>query len=446
MGENGYNKIDIFIEKQGLAVSKKESVMIKKFYFENFKGFIRAEMAVENMTTIIGTNASGKTNTIEGMKILSELMTGRDLSTILDGSKNMDSDIRGGSRGCCRFNLSQFQLGCLFEYNETCDLEYKVKIKVNDRIMIESESLHEIIRSQPKKMLFATKTVRKDSGDINVSYNNGKPGTNPEISCIRISSVISQIPTKLPQNTEQEKHIAECAMALMEKLKNMLFLNPDPAAMRGYSRINDTELKVNASNLSAVLNKLCKDKGKKEILLQTMRQLPENEITEITFEEGPMNDVILFLREKYATKKEKIDATRLSDGTLRCLAVMAALLTEEPGGMIVIEEVDNGIHPGRAKSMIQTISQLARERRVDVIITTHNAVMLNALTKEDLVGVNVIYRGTQTGESMFVSLVDIPDMPGLLAEGKLGDVVTSGRILEYIKEPIPEPDYSWMEV
>lgn len=49
-------------------------------------------MTVENLTTVIGTNASGKTNAIEGIKILSELMTGRELSTILDGSKNMDSD------------------------------------------------------------------------------------------------------------------------------------------------------------------------------------------------------------------------------------------------------------------------------------------------------------------------------------------------------------------
>ena len=423
--------------------------MIKKFFFTNFKGFVKAEMAVENMTTIIGTNASGKTNAIEGIQILSELMTGRDLSTILDGSRNTDGEIRGGGKGCCRSGLSHFQLGCLFQYDETHDLEYQVRIRVNSRIMIESESLHEILRTQPApnvQMLFATKPARKDSGDIDVKYNNGKRGNNPEFSCIRISSIISQIPTKLPQNTAQEKHIAACSIALIEELKHVLFLNPSPNAMRGYSRVSDTELKVDASNLSAVLNKLCEDPVKKDILLQTMRQLPENEIMDITFAEGPMNDIILFLQERYGTKKEKIDAFRLSDGTLRCLAIMAALLTEESGGMIVVEEVDNGIHPGRARSIIQTISRLARKRRIDVIITTHNAVMLNSLSREDLAGVDVIYRDTQSGASKFLPLVDIPDMPELLAEGKLGDVVTNGRILEYIKEPAPEPDYSWMEV
>ena len=83
--------------------------MIKKFYFENFKGFEKAEMPVENLTTIIGTNASGKTNAIEGMKILSELVTGRELYTILDGTKNIESNIRGGGKGCCRLDVYKRQ-------------------------------------------------------------------------------------------------------------------------------------------------------------------------------------------------------------------------------------------------------------------------------------------------------------------------------------------------
>lgn len=421
--------------------------MIKKFYFDNFKGFDSAEMAVENLTTIIGTNASGKTNAIEGIKILSELMTGRELSTILDGSKNMESEIRGGSKGCCRFGSSYFQLGCLVQYDESYDLEYKVKIKVTDRIMIESESFYEILTEQKEeRLLFKTKEARKESGDIKVTYNNGTRGKNPDFSCIRFASVISQIPTKLPQNGESEKRIVDCAIFLMEQLKNILLLNPEPAAMRGYSRLSDVELKVNASNLSAVLNKLCKSEEKKEILLSIMRQLPENEIADITFSEGSLNDVILFLQEKYGNRKEKIDAFRLSDGTLRCLAIMAALLTENKGGMIVIEEVDNGIHPGRAESIIRTISTLAKQRQIDVIITTHNAIMLNALSKDDLIGVDVLYRKADTGASSFIPLVDIEQVPQLLTDGKLGDVMTNGKLLEFIKKPVHNSDYSWLGV
>ncbi|MFR4439115.1 MAG: AAA family ATPase [Hungatella sp.] len=117
-----------------------------------------------------------------------------------------------------------------------------------------------------------------------------------------------------------------------------------------------------------------------------MRQLPENEITDISFAEGSLNDVILFLKESYGNHADKIDATRLSDGTLRCLAILAALWSEDEHGILVIEEVDNGIHPGRAKKLMETISSVAKKRNLDVLITTHNATMLNALSREDLQG------------------------------------------------------------
>lgn len=116
--------------------------MIKSFIFENFKSFDKAKLELENLTILIGSNAAGKTNAIEGIKILSEIATGRDFSVILDGSKNIDSDIRGGSKGCCKLNTNFFKLGCIIDLNEEFDMVYSIKIKVGDRIYVEEESLY----------------------------------------------------------------------------------------------------------------------------------------------------------------------------------------------------------------------------------------------------------------------------------------------------------------
>lgn len=418
--------------------------MIKKIYFENFKGFSKAEIRIENITTLIGTNAAGKTNMIEGMMILSELMTGRDLSTILDGTKNSDTGVRGGAKGCCRFESNFFALGCTVQYNDTTDLEYRIKIEVNDRIMISEEQLSEISKDDVKQMYY-TKVADKQSGDITVACNNGQKGRNPDITCIRFSAIICQLATKLPQDRKYGKKIVEYANVVIENFKNILYLNPETNNMRKYSLVNDIELRVNASNISSVLFALCKEDKNKKMLLDIMQQLPENKILDITFTEGPLNDVILFLKEKSGNHIEKIDATRLSDGTLRCLAIVAAVLSKEKGGMIVIEEVDNGIHPGRAKTLIQLVSNIAREREVDVIITTHNAILLNALSKENLSGVEIVYRDDEEGDGRFISLIQINNMPSLLANGKLGDVFTNDMILKYIKTDKTAEDYSWLE-
>lgn len=420
--------------------------MIKKIYFKNFKGFAEAEMPVESLTTLIGTNASGKSNAIEGMKILSEAMTGRELSVILDGSKNMESSIRGGSKGCCRFLTDNFQLGCLVGVDDI-DLRYDIEITTADRVMVSMERLHLIDEEKGKSyFLFESRNVTKESDDISVVWNNEECENDPHINCSRLSTVISQLVSKIPQDLENGKKIIAYARAVIEDFKNILFLDPEPSSMRAYAKVNDSELKVNASNLSAVLYKICKDKEKKAILLDAMRQLPENEIADISFSEGPLNDVILFLNEIHGDHNVKIDATRLSDGTLRCLAILGALLSEKERGMIVIEEADNGIHAGRTKKIIETISQIAQNRNLDVLITTHNAVMLNSLSREDLLGVDIVYRDKESGASNFIPLIKIERMAELLANGKLGDVVTSGLILDYIKNSKAEVDYSWLEV
>lgn len=419
--------------------------MIKKIFLKNFKCFEDAVLNIENVSFLIGTNSSGKTNAIEGAMILSELMTGRDIATILDGSKNYGGMIRGGSKGCAHFGSDSFSLGCLVAFDKEIDLKYTIEIIVSDRVYVKAESLYEIKGNKTKPM-FSTKLSSEESVDIVVTCNNGLRGKNPDISCIRASSVISQVVTKLSTDTQYGKRIVAYAQAVISSMKEILYLNPQSNLMRNYSAINDITLKVDASNISSVLNDLCEDSDKKNQLLKVMKTLPENEIVNISFAEGPLNDVILFLDEKYGKHVEKVDAMRLSDGTLRCLAMIAALLSEDENGMIVVEEIDNGIHPGRAKMLIREVSRIARERKIDVLITTHNATMLNALTKEDLVGVSVVYREETAGDGQIIPFMDIPDMPLLLANGKLGDVFTNDEILKYIKkEPIPY-DYTWLGV
>lgn len=433
--------------------------MIKKILYQNFKCFRDAELAIENLTTLIGTNSSGKTNAIEGMMILSEIVTGRDLSTILDGTKNNGGGVRGGAHGCSRFHGDTFSLGCIIAYNDVVDLKYEITINVKDRVVVESEKLTEIswkniVRKTcekevaQEKVIFVTKISDPNSGDIAVSINNGLKGRNPDINCIKYYSSISQVVSKLSTETKYGKTAVDYCETIIGELRNILYLSPEPSAMRGYSTIGDAAIKVNAENISSVLYNLCKDDSGRKVLMDVMRELPENEVVDISFAEGPLNDVIVFLEEKYGSSNhiEKMDAMQLSDGTLRCLAIIAALLSEKENGMIVVEEIDNGIHPGRAKLLIRELSKLSSLRKVDLVFSTHNPILLNSLTKDELVGVNLIYRSDDTGEGCIVPLIDIKNVPVLLANGKLGDVFTDDKILNFVKHDTSNKDISWLGV
>lgn len=420
--------------------------LIKSFIFENFKSFVKANLDLENLTIMIGSNASGKSNAIEGIKILSEVSTGKEFSVILDGSRNMDSDIRGGSRGCPKINTKYFKLGCIVNLDDSADLEYIINIYVEDRIFVHEESLYKVFNDNTRELIFKTKETPKDSGDIKVEYNNGKHGRNPDITCIRSSAVLAQLSSKMPGNTHAFKEDIECIDMVVENLRNILFLNPVPSEMRGYSRINDSELRPKADNLSSVLYKLCQDKANKNTILKVIGKLPENEVLDIDFIKTPIGDVIFALKEKYGDGSNYIEAKRLPDGTIRCLAVIASLISEKSGSMVIIEEVDNGIHPGRAKSLINTISMLSKERNIDVIITTHNPAILNAIPKDAIMGVVICYRNESSGSSKFMQFMDINQYAELLAQGSLGDLVVNDEILKAIKNGNrKKKDFGWLE-
>jgi len=421
--------------------------LIKKFIYCNFKSFIEAEFYTENFTTLIGTNASGKSNAIEGIRILSDISNGIDLSIVLDGSKSETvSGIRGGSKGCCRFDSDSFSLGCTIILDQDIDLDYMIQIEVSQRVYVREESLYKVYKEEKtKELIFKSKQPTKESGDIKVEYTNRRQGRNPDVLCNRSSAILPQMKAKLPSEKIYKDHI-KCIEAVINNLKSILFLDPIPSEMRDYVRTTDVEMKPTGSNISAVLKNLCNDAEKKEKFLGIIKSLPENEITDISFIDTTLGDVIFALNEKYGNKSEEVDAKRLSDGTLRCVAIVTAMLTESENSMVIIEEVDNGIHPGRAKGLVESISSIGKDRKIDVILTTHNATLLNGLSKENLSGVIIAYREVKEGSSKFQSFLDMTDYPRLLMSG-LGDSVVDDTLIQAIKNPKNKKiDLSWMEV
>jgi predicted ATPase len=76
--------------------------------------------------------------------------------------------------------------------------------------------------------------------------------------------------------------------------------------------------------------------------------------------------------------KEPIPATRLSDGTLRYLCLLAILCHPTTPPLICIEEPEIGLHP----DILPTIADLLVEasQRTQLIVTTHSDILIDALT------------------------------------------------------------------
>ncbi len=129
--------------------------------------------------------------------------------------------------------------------------------------------------------------------------------------------------------------------------------------------------------------------------------------------------VSLFLEE---SGNRSIPATRLSDGTLRYLCLLAVLLHPEPPSLIGIEEPELGLHP----DLLPTLADLLVEasERTQLIVTTHSDVLVDALTEQPE---SVVVCEKHDGQTQMRRL-DKADLAKWLKKYRLGDLWTSGEL------------------
>jgi hypothetical protein len=342
--------------------------------------------------------------------------------------------------------------------------EWNLSLSLDLRKGKELHINHESMYIDTGEMLYETIKPTNDlASDITVAYNNfARGGKKPHTICSDQLPIFSQMGTegKINPNHKKANSLTKQRSKYTEAmLSKILFLDPSPQSMRRSSTISNAKLAENGENISQVIFNLLnpdndslisQDLNQKESILNFIKSLPEQNISDIGFLKGAKNDVLITLTETFGNENREIDAGVLSDGTLRVLAIAAALLSAEENSIVIIEEVDNGVHPSRAKQLLNQINKIALQRRLRIILSTHNPALMDALPDEVIPDVVFCYRDKKDGSSKLVSLKDVPDYPELIAQGSLGDLVTEGALSNFVKnyegsEAKKEKALKWLE-
>jgi predicted ATPase len=150
--------------------------------------------------------------------------------------------------------------------------------------------------------------------------------------------------------------------------RNSLFRNPQPADMRS------TPLAEDFSNLGLYLNRIkSRFPAAKRAILSGLQELYDG-ITDFEISASG-GSVQIFLHEGDFV----IPASRLSDGTLRYLCLLAILCDPEPPPLICLEEPELGLHP----DILPGLADLLREAsgRTQLIVTTHSDILVDEMTE-----------------------------------------------------------------
>ena len=302
--------------------------MISEILIQNFKSYQKATLQLTPLTLLVGANASGKSNAIEAIRFLSWLAYGRRLDDILEKVQQTDIAIRGTLRDLTYDQAHEptITLGCsLTNTGEWTTLQIALLLKEG----AEPRVLAESIRSQTSTVpLYEIKhPAEHHSREVQVAYNNfARGGKKPTIPCTDRQAIFTQleIPSRFNEGPAREI-IPTVTVTFQKALQQILFLDPNPRHMGEYSFMVDRELRGDGSNLSSALYDVCVGQGQQEAVLTFIRALPEQDIVNIDFIKTPRNEVMIQLTESFGSQETRRDAPLLSDGTLRVLAVAAAL-------------------------------------------------------------------------------------------------------------------------
>ncbi|MEI2769917.1 MAG: AAA family ATPase [Candidatus Competibacter sp.] len=410
--------------------------MITKLELYDWKSYATAELHIDPLSILIGTNASGKSNALDALLLLNRVSFGAMLTSALKGDSAL-SPVRGGIEWAARKPGSVFAVGIVCCGDEFTDYEYRLEGEiVESRCDLYSEQLtrtkYRPGKDNRRKSIAGTiKLVRTDpcikgSPTITARLYNEKQGTRRQLS--RTHPVLFQL---VGQKLRQE--IQDGVTAVITALRDIFILDPIPSHMRNFSPLSE-RLESDASNIAGVLAGLPQDKQKEieKVLTQYAGQLPERDIRRVYAETvGRFNsDAMLYCEEHWLDggPPPTVDARGMSDGTLRFLAILTALLTRPSGSLLVIEEVDNGLHPSRARLLLDMLQAVGAQRGVDVLVTTHNPALLDAMGTEMVPFITVAHRDPATGYSVLTLLEDIAQLPKLLAQGPVGRLSSQGLI------------------
>lgn len=396
--------------------------MITELRLQNWKSFSDARLYIDPITIIIGTNASGKSNIFDALKLLCALASPADVADIA-------KDVRGGAEGIIRRGQTDCTLTAVMDTGKATEqLTYTVTLGLDNlkNICINSERLI-LSNSSTKKDL--TLIERKEIDENNPStvsvnlYTEGKPRSQ---KFPNKSSILSQI-----EYVNCNRKIKDAAETVSGNFKNIRLSNPIPERMRDFAPLSKN-IAEDASNLAGYLANLDAETQSRtyDAIMKYLSPLPDKDIKSIRAEKVPLTDMaMLFCTEEWQEGIVQNQSARgMSDGTLRFAGIIATLVTAKSNSLVLLEELDKGVHPSRAKNLVTMLREIGRQKQLDIICTTHNATFVDELGPQMIPFISYAKRNETDGCTDIRLLEENEKLARLMATRTVGDMMTNNDL------------------
>ncbi|HLL52423.1 MAG TPA: AAA family ATPase [Myxococcaceae bacterium] len=314
------------------------------------------EIPLGDLNVIIGPNGSGKSNLIEAIRVL-RACARDDLARVIregggfsewrwKGAKDSEVGIEAVSEGT-HHNLALAAAGHSFEIvkERVESTKRRGKVKKPGLLLAREGGRLRVMREGKLRNLDLKSDLAPHQSAM---CRFDDRGLYPELAGIAFTYKFARI--------YRDWHFG----------RNSPVRLPQPADLI------PIDLDEDGGNLGLVLNSIRRDSASKNQLRRWLDVLYEGiRDVDVSVMGGTIQ---VFLQEQDWT----VPATRLSEGTLRWLCLVAIALRSHLQFVVCIEEPETGLHP----DLLPSLAELLREasRNLQLIVTTHSDVLVDALT------------------------------------------------------------------
>ncbi len=403
--------------------------MISSLRLVNFKNFADETLKVGPFTVIVGANASGKSNIRDAFRFLHGIGRGYTLAEIVEGKLGRDGHIdwhaiRGAPAEVVRFNpslpfnWSNLSLSVELEVEGQCteySLEAGYNPHLNERFRVQKESLttqgESIYSTEDDPLNRALKAEIKESGEEPFRFSRDRP-------------VLSQL------QSFKGYQFPLISVRVNSHFRNINFMEMSPELMRKPSVGADKKLGENGQNLTDAVEAICRDPVHKKTLLSWLHELIPMDVQDFDFPPNSNGRPQLQFIERNG---RRVSAYSASDGTLRFLGIIAALLNPDRAGLYFFEDLDAGIHPARLWLLLDFIEKQTAKGDVQVITTTHSPALLTWMNDQTFEHTSVVYRDDYWDDSVIRPIASLYNLRELRKSHTLGELFTTNWIGEALK-------------
>jgi predicted ATPase len=417
--------------------------LIQRIEIKGFKSLADVKLRLGNFNLFIGTNASGKSNFFDALRVLQGVGYGFTIDEILNGKpKSASSEawepIRGGSsRADFVDSRNATALLKAIGLYQDAQISFSADIRPADQSdMIQYLGLiHYALGISARQGCVRSENLRADVTDI---YDSGPISNSPSQPFFEVRYYSGKKGRPLHKRFEKARPVLHQALndpdvrradkVLIEKcvraLSNTQRIDPTPSILRDYSKAQLVKrMGEHGENFAALVNAILSDPTPRAEYLSWLKQLTPLEFDDIKVLRGALDEPLFALTEKGVDYPAPI----LSDGTLRFAAIAAAFFQPDMPDILTIEEIENGIHPTRLRLLVELLKSQSQLSNRQVMATTHSPVVLSWLKEEDYATTFFCSRDESSGASTIKPLTEVPDFVEVI-HGKqpIGELFAEG--------------------